>query len=92
MHPVAGLFGRADTAVAEMVELIEPCQLDFELQCVALLSQRRNAFPAAIVNINGAAGQMLPSPDETSRHERGLAAFRLCLIFVVNDFFWGKSC
>ena len=43
-----------------MVELIEPCQLDFELQCVALLSQRRNAFPAAIVNINGAAGQMLP--------------------------------
>jgi hypothetical protein len=32
VHPIARLLGRADASVAELIELIEACQLDLELQ------------------------------------------------------------
>ena len=36
MHPIGGFFGRADTAIPELVKLIEIGQFDLELQrCTA---------------------------------------------------------
>ncbi len=66
VHPVAGLLGRADPAVAELVELIETGQLDLELQCraVAVTARQRHQQRAF---------RPLPRAASTSRRMNSIA-------------------